>query len=140
MGKISDAATATTPSSSDYIPIVQGGATKKLAARKSINVQTGGSYTAVLADTDGYIRLGDGGSNNTLLNFTIPKNASEAIPVLGTLTVECMSSGGMNVIPDTGVTLNPAATNGLKALYKNSVIVATKVATDEWTVVGAQAV
>lgn len=139
MGSLTGKTVHTDPlTTSDHVFVEVGGAIKRIAARKAPRLVTSPGV-GELADTDGYVRVGDGADNDTPVEFTIPANADEAIPVLGTITIECLSVAGLAILAADGVTLNPVTNNGLFILYKNGVAVATKVGTDEWTVVGAQA-
>lgn len=137
--KTSGFATGNPPSASDYLLGLQGGANVKLPARGSIRTATS-PVTLELSDCDGWIRVSDGADETGQVHVTIPTNANVAFPLLGHVTLECLSSGGMVIVGDTGVTLNPAATNGLAVLYQSGLAVPTKVGTDEWTVAGAQTV
>lgn len=139
MGSLTGKPVQTDPlTASDHIIVEVGGALKRVAARKAPRLVTSPGV-GELADTDGYVRVGDGADNDTPVEFTIPANADEPIPVLGTITIECLSVGGLAILAASGVTVNPATSNGLFILYKNGIAVATKVDTDEWTVAGAQA-
>lgn len=65
------------------------------------NAQTGTTYTLVLGDSNLCITM----SNVATNTLTIPTNASVALPVGTTITVEQLGAGLTSIAPATGVTL-----------------------------------
>ena len=103
---------------------------------QTINAQTGTTYTFVLADAGKYITA----SNASAQTYSIPTNATAAIPVgssidliqigAGQVTVQAASSGTTTVYSTGGTAAAP------KARVQYSAMTLKKVATDTWHVIG----
>lgn len=103
-----------------------------LAATKTINAQTGTTYTAVLADANrgAFLTL----SNAAAIAFTIPPNSSVAFPVGSVIEGAQLGAGQVTLTPGAGVTLN--ATPGLKVAAQYGAFELLKTATDTWLALG----
>ena len=100
---------------------------------RTVNAQTGTTYTLVLGDTGDVVTM-DNVSANTL---TIPTNASVAFAIGVQIEVIMKGAGVTTVTGDTGVTVNGVSAGGatIDAQYKTVTIL--KVATDTWIMFGA---
>src|SRR6267378_3297572 len=100
-----------------------------------VNVQTGTTYTLVLADApnassnQGIVTMNNGSANT----LTIPANASVAFPV-GTVISVIQLGAGQTTIAITTDTLNNPSSVTARARY--STLVLTKVATTVWVLGG----
>lgn len=97
----------------------------------TINTQTGTSYTVVLGDANGYIRM-NSSSANTL---TIPTNASVAYPVGTSISVRQVGTGATTIVASGGVTINNVGSS-LQLRKQQSTVQLLKVGTDEWDLFG----
>lgn len=103
---------------------------------QSINAQTGTTYTFVLSDAGKYVTA----SNASAQTFSIPTNATAAIPVgssidiiqigAGQLTVQAANSGTTTIYSTAATAAAP------KARVQYSAMTLKKVATDTWHVIG----
>lgn len=98
----------------------------------SINAQTGTSYTAVLGDANNVVTM----TNAAASTFTVPANASAAIPVGSSLEVWQGGAGQVTVVADTGVTILYHADLTLKLKGQESGCSLRKVATNTWRLIG----
>jgi len=96
----------------------------------AFQTQTGTSYTPVIGDR-GYIITMNNGSASTL---TVPPNSSVAFAVGNSMRVVQLGAGQVTIVAGSGVTLR--YTPGLKLRAQYSSITLTKIATDEWIVIG----
>lgn len=96
-----------------------------------VTSQSGTTYTAVLADANGYIRFTNAGA----ITFTVPTNASVAYPINTVLEFEQGGAGIVTVAGAGGVTVN---SRGAAVATAGQYAVASlrKVATDTWTLTG----
>lgn len=89
------------------------------------------SYTAVIGDANGYIRMNVAGANT----FTVPASASVAFPVGTRLYVEQRGAGVTTITPDTGVTIR--CRGGIYTTAGQYAVVAlVKVDTNTWVLSG----
>jgi hypothetical protein len=115
-----------------YLQLSGGTLTGAIAAPRSINAQTGTSYTLELADLNARITM-DNGAANTV---AIPLNATIALPVGTEIRIIQIGAGATSIEAVAGVTLNGVA-DGIGAMsgpgqYTDII----KVATDSWWAVG----
>lgn len=103
---------------------------------RTINAQTGTSYTFVLADGSGA-----GGlplvtaSNASAQTYTVPPNSSVAFPVGTTIDLVQLGAGKVTLAQGSGVTINSQSSN--KAIGAQFVGVSLiKTATDTWLLLG----
>lgn len=103
---------------------------------RTINAQTGTTYTFVLADGSGagsqpLVTLSNAGA----ITVTVPANGTAAFPV-GT-QIDCIQQGAGKVsfTPAGGVTINSKASNlSIAAQYVSATLI--KTATNTWTLIG----
>lgn len=102
------------------------------AITRTVNAQTGTTYTLVLGDAGDIVTM-DNASANTL---TIPTNASVAYAVGTQVDVSQIGAGVTSVAGDTGVTLNgvSAGSGDLSAQFGSVTLV--KLATNTWLMTG----
>lgn len=103
---------------------------------QSINAQTGTTYTFVLSDAGKYVTA----SNASAQTFSIPTNATAAIPVgssidiiqigAGQLTVQAANSGTTTIYSTAATAAAP------KARTQYSAMTLKKVASDTWHIIG----
>lgn len=99
-----------------------------------VTVDTGTTYTYVLADANGYKRH----LNAASIAATVPPNSSVAFPIGTKITVEQTGAGQVTITAGSGVTVNMPATLTLKLKEQWSVGYLTKVGTNVWTLAGGQ--
>jgi len=98
---------------------------------KSINSQTGTSYTLVIGDIDKLITL----SNTSAITLTIPPESSVNFPVGTVIDICQLNTGQVTVSPGSGVTINSAdSRNKLRVRYSSGSIV--KSGTNTWILIG----
>lgn len=97
---------------------------------RTVNAQTGTTYTFVLADAGAVVTA----SNASAQTYTIPPNSSVAFPVNTQIDLLALGAGKVSFAPGAGVTLYPA-TNRSLAQYTGGMLY--KVATDTWLLTGA---
>lgn len=99
---------------------------------RTVNAQTGTTYTLVVTDEGDVVTM-DNASANTL---TIPTNASVAFASGTQVDVSQLGAGVTSVAGDTGVTVNgvSAGTGALSARYGSVTLV--KLATNTWLMTG----
>lgn len=105
-------------------------------AIKVVNIQTddtGGAKTLALTDSGGILELG----GTTDWTVTIPTNASVAFPVGSLLNITRTGTAEVNIVADTGVTLNGvfAGTTSVDIVWKG--VALYKRSVDDWVVQGA---
>lgn len=111
-------------------------ATARVAAGRTINAQTGTSYTFVLADG-----ASQGGhplvtsSNASTQTLTVPPNSSVAYPTGDQIDVCQVGAGKMTIAAGSGVTIN---SNGslLSAAGQYICLTLIKTATNTWLLIG----
>lgn len=98
--------------------------------QRSINAQTGTSYTLVLSDAGKLVTL----NNASAITLTIPTNASVAFPV-GTVIDITQFGAGQVTVGGSGVTINSAdGDKKLRVQYSSASLLKTD--TDTWLLVG----
>lgn len=103
-----------------------------LSGTRTINAQTGTTYTAVLTDADraAFLTL----SNASAIAFTVPPNSSVAFPVGSVIEFAQLGAGQVTITPGSGVTVN--GTPGLKVAAQYGTAGLLKIATDVWLAYG----
>jgi hypothetical protein len=95
-----------------------------------VATEAGATYTYVLTDAGKYIRFTDGSPQ-----VTVPANASVAFPT-GTELHGIGTTGQVEFIEDTGVTINIPASATLFTAEAFAAFTLKKVATNEWDLLG----
>ena len=101
-----------------------------IVAGRSINAQTGTSYTFVIGDRLKVVTL----NNSSAITLTVPPNSSVAFAVGTSIDIIQLGSGQVTVAGGSGVTVNSTPTLKLRAQY--SVGSCLKIATDTWIFMG----
>lgn len=109
---------------SGVLPSANGG------GYKTINAQTGTTYTFALADAFALVTL----SNAAAITLTVPANASVAFPVGYTIDFAQLGAGQVTATAAGGVTLRYRT--GLKIAAQYGIATAMKIGTDEWLLFG----
>jgi len=128
-----------TVSSSDIIPLVQAGLTRRSTVGALSDAVKGGSGASVtstshvpgLSDANKYIRL----TSASAATVTLPTNAAAGFPLWTTITYEQTGAGAITFV-EAGVQINKAATHQRVTNGQYSVVSVTKVGTNEWTLYG----
>ena len=102
----------------------------KADATRTINAQTGTTYTLVLGDAGDLVTL----SNASTVTLTVPTNASVAFPVGTVVDLARLGAGGVTVAAAGGVTVNATPSLTLRAQYSAASLI--KLATDTWLLIG----
>lgn len=114
-----------TPAGSNITIASTGG-----SSAKTVNAQTGTTYTLVLGDANNIVTL-----NSTAgITLTIPLNSSVAFPVGTSIDLIQLNSGQVTVTGVSGVTLNATPGKKLRTQYAGCSIV--QIATNSWTMHG----
>jgi hypothetical protein len=101
-------------------------------AIKTVNPQTGTSYTLTLTDTGRYVTL----NNASPVTLTVPPNSSVAFPINATVDLLQLGAGQVTIAPGAGVALRTAYPGlNIAAQYGGAWLI--KIATDEWLVAGS---
>jgi len=123
--------TAATTASTDYATAAQGStADAALPKVKTINAQTGTTYTLALADLGKVVTC----SNAAAVTVTVPPNASVAFAVGSTIDVIGIGAGIVTIAQGAGVTVNATPSLVFRAQHSGCTLV--KTATDTWQAVG----
>ena len=101
-----------------------------IVAGRSINTQTGTSYTFVIGDRLKVVTLNNSGA----ITLTVPPNSSVAFAVGTSIDIIQLGSGQVTVAGGSGVTVNSTPTLKLRAQY--SVGSCLKIATYHWIFMG----
>ena len=101
-----------------------------IVAGRTINAQTGTSYTFVIGDRLKIVTL----NNSSAITLTIPPNSSVAFAVGTSIDIIQLGSGQVTVAGGSGVTVNSTPTLKLRAQY--SVGSCLKIATNQWIFMG----
>jgi hypothetical protein len=98
---------------------------------RSINNQTGTTYTFALSDNGAYCRF----SNSSAVTVTVPTDASVALPVGTQIDVAQAGAGKVTFSAASGVTINSIGGNkSLAAQYAGATLI--KVDTNTWDLEG----
>lgn len=100
------------------------------AATRSVNAQTGTSYTLVLADAGKFVTM----TNAAASTLTVPPNSSVAFPGGTVIEGAQLGAGQVTLTPGSGVTIN--GTPGLKIAAQYGTFGLLKTATDTWLAYG----
>lgn len=102
----------------------------------TITQQSGTSYTLLLSDAGTEIEFTSAGDGSGNITVTVPKFVNAPFPPGSTIILRAMGAGQVNVIGDTGVTVN--SPNGLatRAQYSTIAVIASSVAQDVWVASG----
>lgn len=99
---------------------------------RTINDQTGTTYTFVLTDSGKYCRF----ANASAVTVTVPPNSSVAFSIGAQIDVFQSGAGKVTFAQGSGVTINSVASNkALSAQYAGGTLV--KTATNVWDLVGS---
>jgi hypothetical protein len=107
------------------------GGFEKLGTRRSVNLQTGTTYTLALADAGQVVDC----NNAAAVTVTVPLNATIAFPVGSWIDLVQYGAGQVTVSPAGGVTLRSAG-SATKTRVRYSALTLIKRATDEWYLMG----
>jgi hypothetical protein len=102
-----------------------------LSIARTINTQTGTTYTLLLSDAQKVVEL----NNASTVTVTIPANATVAFPVGTFIDFVQYGAGQVTLSPAGGVTLRSFASS-VKTAGQYAVITAYKRAADEWVITG----
>lgn len=102
----------------------------KAPATVTANVQTGTTYTLVLADAGRVVEMSNASANT----LTVPPNSAVAFPIGTLIEVYQVSTGQTTIAGGSGVTLR--APNGAKLASQYATASLRKRGTDEWVVAG----
>lgn len=103
-----------------------------LIATKTINSQSGTSYTLVLSDAGKFIEM----TNSSANSITIPPDSSVNFPVGTKIDIIQFGSGITSISPDTGVTLNSeGGKRKISNQYSSAYII--KRSSNNWILIGS---
>lgn len=97
---------------------------------RSINDQSGTSYTLALSDAGAYVRC----LNSAAITVTVPAESTTNFPIKTVISIEQKGAGQITVAAGSGVTINKYG--GLKTAGQYAVMQLIKVASDTWTCIG----
>ena len=100
------------------------------ALKSPENVQTGTSYTLVLADAFKLLTMSNAAANT----LTVPPNSSVAFPVGTRIDIGQDAAGQTTVAAGSGVTINTPETLKLRKRWAKATLI--KRATDTWDIEG----
>lgn len=109
-----------------------GTLTASTSATRTVNAQTGTTYTLVLSDANNLAFLTM--SNASASTLTVPPNSSVAFPVGSVIEGAQVGAGQVTLTAGAGVTLN--ATPGLKVAAQYGTFGLIKTATNTWLAYG----
>lgn len=109
---------------------VQGAVAALQGAYVGINAQTGTTYSAVLGDVGKLVTC----TNAAAITVTLPKDATQAIPVGSQITFQGRGAGKITFAAESGATADGTPTLITRAQY--SAVTAIKIASNTWTLVG----
>jgi hypothetical protein len=99
---------------------------------RTINAQTGTTYTFVITDADELCTF----SNGSPVTATVPPNSSVAFPIGTQIDLAQTGAGKTTLAQGAGVTINSFSSNkALGGQYSGATLV--KTATDTWLLVGS---
>lgn len=99
-------------------------------AAKTINPQTGTSYTLVAGDAGAFVTMTNAGAST----LTVPPNSSVAFAVGTVIEGAQLGAGQVTLTPGSGVTINGAP--GLNVAAQYGTFGLLKIATDTWLAFG----
>jgi hypothetical protein len=97
---------------------------------RTLNNQTGTSYTLVLSDASSIVTMGSASANA----ITIPPNSSVAFPLGSKIPVLTLGAGQTTILQGSGVTLNPPTKHKLTGQFSAASLI--KTATNTWLLEG----
>jgi hypothetical protein len=100
------------------------------SASKTVNAQTGTSYTLVSGDAGAFVTM----NNAAASTLTVPPNSSVAFATGTVIEGSQLGAGQVTLTPGSGVTIN--ATPGLKVAAQYGVFGLLKTGTDAWLAYG----
>jgi hypothetical protein len=100
---------------------------------RSVNAQTGTSYTLVLADENGVVTMNNASANV----LTVPTNASVAYPTGAQIDIAQIGAGATTITGDTGVTVNGVSAGSGVLNDQFTGVSLIKLATNTWLLLGA---
>jgi hypothetical protein len=107
-----------------------GGWTAAAPIRRTLNAQTGTTYTPVVADENLMVTL----SNAAAITVTLPQNSAQAFPIGAEVDFLWLGAGQPTFAAGTGATVG--STPGLKLRAQYSAATAKKISTNGWVVIG----
>jgi len=96
----------------------------------AFQTQTGTAYTPVIGDRGLIITMNNGSASD----LTVPPESSVAFAIGNSMRVVQLGAGQVTIVAGSGVTLR--YTPGLKLRAQYSSVTLTKIASDEWLVIG----
>jgi hypothetical protein len=102
----------------------------KAPIRRTLNAQTGTTYTPVIGDENLMVTL----SNASAITVTLPQNSAAAFPVGAEVDFLWLGVGQPTFAAGTGATVN--GTPGLKLRAQYSAATAKKISTNGWVIIG----
>lgn len=118
----------------DNFAINAAGIATKQSARLTINIQTGTSYTALVADRNGSIIYMNNGSANTV---TLPTVATSGWVVGDNISVVMWGAGTTSIDPAVGVNINGTNTD-VDITVQYGIVQFVMVTTNEWHIYGTK--
>ncbi len=118
-------------SDQDYTALLAQLATIYSPTLRSVNAQTGTTYTLVLTDNGKYLTF----TNASAITATVPPNSSVALPVGTQIDWKQGGAGKLTWAQGSGVTINSYLSNK-SAAGQHAGGTLLKVATDTWDLVG----
>lgn len=117
------------------VPVKQSGTDYDVAwgnqgGQRTINAQTGTTYTLVLTDVGKFVTM----TNASASTLTVPPNSSVAFPVGTVIEGAQLGAGQVTLTAGAGVTLS--ATPGLKTAAQYATFGLLKLATNTWLAYG----
>ena len=103
----------------------------KSAVTRTINAQTGTTYTLVIGDAGNVVTMANASANT----LTVPPNSSVAFPVGTQIDLGSLAAGQTTIAQGAGVTIISVASNK-KLTSQNSAATLLKTATDTWWLSG----
>lgn len=102
-----------------------------MTAKRTINPQTGTTYTLALTDAGHTITL----NNASATTLTVPTNATAAFPVGASIELFQLGAGQVTVAGASGVTINSTPGQKISAQYGKAQLL--KIAADTWVLTGS---
>ena len=106
--------------------------TKQFANYTNINVETGTTYTFVIADDDEYTTF----TNGSAVTVTIPANAAVAFPIGATIDCEQEGAGTVTFQTEDGVVTLEAFGSDTVSAGQGAVFTLIKKDTNVWRLIG----